>query len=65
MANINEQLALMVNKVVDSVYLVVMENKIGWENFCKIIDRIEDYAFDDIYKHMAHGHIIRKNFQIL
>jgi len=48
--NINEGLTLMVNRVIDSVYLVCAKNKISYKNFCDIIDDLEDRAFSEMYK---------------
>lgn len=62
MATINEALTVMINRVIDSVYLVCTKNKIGYKNFCKIIDDLEDRAFTDLYKNYGTRPYIKKQF---
>lgn len=62
MATINEALTVMINRVVDSVYLTCAKNKIGYDNFCKIIDDLEDRAFVDLFKNYGTRPYIKKQF---
>jgi len=62
MATINQALTVMINRVIDSVYLVCTKNKISYKNFCKIIDDLEDRAFVDLFKNYGTRPYVKKQF---
>lgn len=62
MATINEALTVMVNRVIDSVYLICTKNNIGYKNFCEIVDDIEDRAFNEMYKKYGTHPYVKKQF---
>lgn len=51
-----------VNRVVDGIYLSSVELKISFEDFTKIISKVEDIAFIEIYKNYATHPYIKKSY---
>lgn len=50
MAKINEQLLIMSNRIIDSVWNACTKLGISYENFIEIINEVEDFALIDIFK---------------